>query len=171
MNIPFAHPIAFQNQFVEGFTYTGQYLKGTKVGLDGNVYSYYYGNVTITVTQPFFRISYECWNHGYMGGRDNLGYLEDCATIVPSSFIYTTTFIIAPQPSSTDYPSVTYLKRVHLIQLQPKKWWRLFRWWWWILKKKLVILYNWSNCTKFFLSKIKLLCQEKRNNFCSDNVL
>ena len=107
MNIPFAHPIAFQNQFVEGFTYTGQYLKGTKVGLDGNVYSYYYGNVTITVTQPFFRISYECWNHGYMGGRDNLGYLEDCATIVPSASSTPQPSSSAPQPSSTDYPSVT----------------------------------------------------------------
>ena len=114
MNIPFSHPIAFQNQFVEGFTYTGQYLKGTKVGLDGNVYDYYYGNVTISVTQPFFRISYECWNHGYMGGADNLGYLEDCATIVPSASSTPQPSSSTPEPSSSspspspsNYPSVT----------------------------------------------------------------
>ena len=68
-----SHPIAFQNFGITSLLqYDGQYSVGTKTGLDGNVYEYFYGDVTVTVTGDYGRISYECYNHGYMGGQNNL---------------------------------------------------------------------------------------------------
>ncbi len=68
-----SHPIAFQNFGITSLLqYDGQYSVGTKTGLDGNVYEYFYGDVTVTVTGDYGRISYECYNHGYMGGENNL---------------------------------------------------------------------------------------------------
>jgi hypothetical protein len=103
INVPYSHPIAFLDQFVEGFTYTGQYIRGTKQASDGNVYTYYYGNVTINVQQSFFRISYECWNHGYMGGFENMGFLSDCqSNITPSNTpTRTVTSTLTPTKTST----------------------------------------------------------------------
>lgn len=74
-NVSASHPIAFHNfGKTTNITYDGQYSQGTKLGLDGNSYSYYYGDVTVTVNGDFGLISYECWYHGYMGGRNNLIY-------------------------------------------------------------------------------------------------
>jgi hypothetical protein len=78
-NIPVGHPIAFHNFGKEDrISYTGTNSGGTKAGLDGNTYTYYYGTVTVTVSSDFGTISYECYNHGYMGGEDNLIYNADC---------------------------------------------------------------------------------------------
>lgn len=33
----------------------------------------------MTITGDFGIISYECYNHGYMGGEDNFQYNADCA--------------------------------------------------------------------------------------------
>tara|TARA_R110002020_G_scaffold453806_2_gene668895 strand:- start:11478 stop:14462 length:2985 start_codon:yes stop_codon:yes gene_type:complete len=80
-DVPSAHPIAFHNFGKESrITYTGTASGGTKTGLDGNTYTYYYGNITITVAGDFGTMSYECYNHGYMGGENNLVYNADCLT-------------------------------------------------------------------------------------------
>jgi len=79
-DVPSSHPIAFLNNGKEGVIgYTGTSSGGTKTGLDGNTYTYYYGDVTVTVTGDFGTISYECYNHGYMGGQNNLVYNSSCS--------------------------------------------------------------------------------------------
>lgn len=83
-NIPSTHPIAFYNHGKESLiTYTGTGNGGSKTGLDGNTYTYYYGDVTVTVLGDFETISYECYNHGYMGGENNLTYNATC-TVSPA---------------------------------------------------------------------------------------
>ena len=80
-DVPSAHPIAFHNFGKESrLSYTGTSSGGSKAGLDGNTYTYYYGTVTITVAGDFGTMSYECYNHGYMGGQNNLIYNADCLT-------------------------------------------------------------------------------------------
>ena len=80
-DVPSAHPIAFHNFGKEDkLSYTGTNSGGSKSGLDGNTYTYYYGTVTITVNGDFGTMSYECYNHGYMGGENNLLYNADCLT-------------------------------------------------------------------------------------------
>ena len=109
-NISSSHPIAFHNFGKENtITYTGTNTGGTKVGLDGNTYTYYSGDVTVNVTGDFGIISYECFHHGYMGGEDNLQYNSDCVaeqsptpvegTLTVDSIEYTsdTEFITADQ--------------------------------------------------------------------------
>jgi hypothetical protein len=79
-NVPSAHPIAFLNNGKETLiSYTGTSSGGTKTGADGNTYTYYYGDVTVTVNGDFGTISYECYHHGYMGGQDNLTYNSLCS--------------------------------------------------------------------------------------------
>ena len=79
-NIPDTHPIAFHNNGKESLiSYTGTVNGGTKTGLDGNTYTYYSGDITVTVNDDFGTISYECYNHGYMGGENNLTYNASCA--------------------------------------------------------------------------------------------
>lgn len=83
-NIPSTHPIAFYNHGKESLiTYTGTGNGGSKTGLDGNTYTYYYGDITVTVLGDFETISYECYNHGYMGGENNLSYNATC-TVSPA---------------------------------------------------------------------------------------
>ncbi len=79
-NVPATHPIAFHNNGKESLiSYTGTINGGTKTGLDGNTYTYYAGNITVTVNGDFGTISYECYNHGYMGGENNLTYNVSCS--------------------------------------------------------------------------------------------
>ena len=79
-NVPSAHPIAFHNNGKESLiSYTGAVNAGSKTGLDGNTYTYYSGDVTVTVNGDFGTISYECYHHGYMGGENNLTYNSTCA--------------------------------------------------------------------------------------------
>ncbi len=83
--IPATHPIAFQNNNKTSLiSYTGQYSIGTKTGLDGNTYEYFYGDVTVAVSADFGTISYECYYHGYMGGQNNFVYnAQVCPPIGP----------------------------------------------------------------------------------------
>jgi hypothetical protein len=37
-------------------------------------YSFYYGDIIISVTGDFGTISYYCFYHGYMGGENKLSY-------------------------------------------------------------------------------------------------
>jgi len=79
-NVPDTHPIAFHNNGKESLiSYTGAVNAGSKTGLDGNTYTYYSGDVTVTVNGDFGTISYECYNHGYMGGENNLTYNATCS--------------------------------------------------------------------------------------------
>ena len=80
-NIPSAHPIAFHNNGKTSvFTYTGTNSSGSKTGLDGNTYEYFWGDITLNILGDFGTISYECYNHGYMGGQNNLQYNASCIT-------------------------------------------------------------------------------------------
>jgi len=85
-NVPANHPIAIQNfNLTNVITYTGTNAVGPKTGLDGNTYTYYWGDVTITVIGGYGTVSYECYYHGYMGGQDNLVYNGDeCSAPGPS---------------------------------------------------------------------------------------
>tara|TARA_R110002049_G_scaffold265371_1_gene441485 strand:- start:199 stop:1740 length:1542 start_codon:yes stop_codon:yes gene_type:complete len=69
--VPSAHPIAVLNNGLTGITYTGTVNEGTLV-VGGITYTFYSGDVTITVTGNFGVASYYCKIHGYMGGQDNL---------------------------------------------------------------------------------------------------
>ena len=72
-DIPSSDPIAFLNfGKTAQISYDGQFSQGVKTALDGNQYEYFYGQVTVTVTGDYGNISYECYNHGYMGGQNNL---------------------------------------------------------------------------------------------------
>ena len=102
-NVPSSHPIAFLNNGKESLiSYTGVSTGGTKTAGDGNTYTYYYGDVIITVNGDFGTISYECYYHGYMGGEDNLTYSSTCSSPSP-----TPTGTPAPNPTPTVEPTGT----------------------------------------------------------------
>ena len=85
-NIPSQHPIAFLNSGKESLIeYQGQFNAGSKTGLDGNTYNFFYGDVTLSVSGDYGTISYQCFYHGYMGGQNNLVYdLASCPSQTPS---------------------------------------------------------------------------------------
>ncbi len=119
-DVPAQHPIAFQNfNLTNVITYTGTNTAGTKVGLDGNTYSYYWGDVTITVVGGYGTISYECFYHGYMGGENNLVYNGDVCTVptpppvppTPPTPPTPSTVPPIPSPITTNY-TLTYSEGV-----------------------------------------------------------
>ncbi len=70
-----SHPIAILNNGKTSLiSYTGAVNEGSQTGPDGNTYTYYSGDVTITVSGNFDVVSYACKIHGYMGGQNNLIY-------------------------------------------------------------------------------------------------
>ena len=78
--VPESHPIAFHTNS-NRVTYRGissNLVPVTKIALDGQLRDYYYGVVELTVNGPFDTMSYECYNHGYMGGENNLEYNASC---------------------------------------------------------------------------------------------
>lgn len=89
--IPMSHPIAFLNNGVSTVSYTGTYTGGTKTASDGNSYTYYWGTITLTITGSFSDMDYECYNHGYMGGQDNLTYDASCVAAITTTSTTTTT--------------------------------------------------------------------------------
>ncbi len=94
--VPSTHPIAILNSGkTSAISYTGTTSGGSKTALDGQTYIYYYGNITITVNSDFGTVSYECYNHGYMGGQNNLSYDASCVQPV------TTTTTSAPTTTTT----------------------------------------------------------------------
>lgn len=115
-NVPSAHPIAIQNfNLTNVITYTGTNAVGPKVGLDGNTYTYYWGDVTITVIGGYGVISYECFYHGYMGGQNNLIYNSTTCSIpsaptpgpTPPTPPTPSTVPPVPSPVTTEY-TLTY---------------------------------------------------------------
>ena len=94
--VPSTHPIAILNSGkTSAISYTGTTSRGSKTALDGQTYTYYYGDITITVNSDFGTVSYECYNHGYMGGQNNLSYDASCVQPV------TTTTTSAPITTTT----------------------------------------------------------------------
>ena len=94
--VPSTHPIAILNSGkTSAISYTGTTSGGSKTASDGQTYTYYYGDITITVNSDFGTVSYECYNHGYMGGQNNLSYDASCAQPV------TTTTTSAPTTTTT----------------------------------------------------------------------
>ena len=70
--VPSGHPIAIiNNGKTSQISYTGTSSAGTATGPDGNTYTFYYGDITITVAADFGTVSYYCQIHGYMGGLNN----------------------------------------------------------------------------------------------------
>ena len=100
-NVSSGHPITVLNYGKESLIYVDGTPAGTKIGSDGNSYTYYYGDVTITVQGNYGTVSYECYYHGYMGGQDNLVFSNTCP-ISP-----TPTPTNTPVPTSTVEPTPT----------------------------------------------------------------
>ena len=79
-NIPVGHPIAFHTKDIStpggnpAMAYSGTNIAGSKKGEDDNTYNYYYGTVTLSVTDVFLDTSFECFYHGYMGGKNIFNY-------------------------------------------------------------------------------------------------
>jgi hypothetical protein len=72
-----SHPIAILNNGKTSLiSYTGAVNEGSQTAPDGNTYTYYSGDVTITVSGNFDVVSYACKVHGYMGGQNNLIYTD-----------------------------------------------------------------------------------------------
>lgn len=77
-NVPSTHPIAILNGGVEDkITYSGDNNAGclsvNQTTSDGK-YNFYWGDVYITVTGDFEKVSIYCANHGYMGGKNLFFY-------------------------------------------------------------------------------------------------
>lgn len=74
MNVPQSNPIAFLNKDNEdNFYYDGYYkYKTVSIATDLNEYNYYWGNINITVTEDFGKMSFETLENGYMGGFKKL---------------------------------------------------------------------------------------------------
>lgn len=99
--VPQDHPIAFYSTN-QNLTVSGENNHGSKTGADGVVRSYYYGTVAVSVFGDFQTISYDCYHHGYMGGKDNLSFDPTC----PLPQLITTT-TLAPSVDDTDDETTT----------------------------------------------------------------
>ena len=78
-NVSSSHPIAILNSGVSTLiSYTGSSSSGTKT-VDGNSYTFYHGDVTVTVSGDFGSVSVYCYYHGYMGGYKLLVYSNTCS--------------------------------------------------------------------------------------------
>ena len=78
-NIPTSHPIAILNVGkTSAITYTGdvdkKYSKTVSGTTSDGTYDFYYGNVTITVSDDFDKVSVYCYYHDYMGGKNLFEY-------------------------------------------------------------------------------------------------
>ena len=77
-NIPVTHPMAILNSNNEHISYIGDSHEGSRE-LDGQLYDFYSGDITITVHGDFVTVSIYCINHGYMGGENLLQYSSSCS--------------------------------------------------------------------------------------------
>ncbi len=110
-NVSSGHPITVLNSGKEDLIYVDGIHGGTKIGSDGNTYSYYYGDVIMTVQGNYGTVSYECYYHGYMGGQNNLVFSNTCnpsnPTPTPTSTVEPTATPVPPTPTSTIEPTPT----------------------------------------------------------------
>ena len=83
--VPSGHPFAVLNNGLTGITYTGTVNEGT-LAVGGFTYTFYSGDITITVTADFGVASYYCKIHGYMGGENNfVSVYSEAGLKMPSS--------------------------------------------------------------------------------------
>ncbi len=99
-NIPINNPIAFINKgkedYFEYFGLTDYSLR--RIGPDNNVYTYYYGAVTIRVYGDFGKISLYDYYNGYIGGKYLFQYTDICDYNI--DWNYTGEYLT--QPSTTE---------------------------------------------------------------------
>ena len=79
-NIPDSHPMAVSN--ANNITYVGDVDKKL---VDANGKDYYYGDLTVYVSEDFGTASLICLYHGYMGGENMLVYGPEYALAAPST--------------------------------------------------------------------------------------
>ena len=72
-HIPQAHPIAILN---DNITYIGDDDKKLIKVVNGITRNFYYGDITVTITQNFDVESVYCYYHGYMGGNNIFKYIH-----------------------------------------------------------------------------------------------
>lgn len=80
-NISSNHPIAILNSGKQNsISYTGDNAKKSTSTITGTTadgtYDFYYGDVTVTVTDNFDKVSIYCRIHGYMGGENLIVYAQ-----------------------------------------------------------------------------------------------
>lgn len=84
--VPASHPIAFLNNGKESqVIYSGTNAQSPpKYGPDGNLYIYYWGDVTVTVFSNFGILSYADYFFGYYGGQNNIVFASPCTVLIPT---------------------------------------------------------------------------------------
>ena len=76
-NVPKQHPIGFVINDLSKFEVIEGDQEDVKI-VDGYFIMHYTGRVRFEVLGDFGTISYHCFNHGYMGGKNRLKYTEKC---------------------------------------------------------------------------------------------
>lgn len=71
LDIPEQHPMAILNKSI---SVKGDESKKMSKKVDGVEYDFYYGNLTMIVSNIEQPISVYCYYHGYMGGKNILKY-------------------------------------------------------------------------------------------------
>ena len=75
--VPKEHPIGFVTDDVSKL----EVIEGEEFGikiLEGYFIMHYWGNIKFQVKGDFGTMSYHCYNHGYMGGKDRLKFIDSC---------------------------------------------------------------------------------------------
>jgi hypothetical protein len=79
-NIPETHPMAIISNS-NLISYIGDTTKKQVKTVDGNIYNFYHGDISLNVSGDFTNASTYCYNHGYMGGLDIFTFTEQCNLI------------------------------------------------------------------------------------------
>ena len=74
LQVPSSHPIGFVS---DSLSVTGGVFEGTRV-VENKPTEHYSGTIYLTVSEPFTVASYNCYYHGYMGGKNNLIFSNTC---------------------------------------------------------------------------------------------
>ena len=78
-NISSAHPMAIIDVGIENtITYSGDPNKKSQKRVNGIMYNFYHGDMTVNVNSNFNTASVYCLHHGYMGGDNILNYTSLC---------------------------------------------------------------------------------------------
>ena len=106
-DIPIEHPLTILNYGKENIIYiVGDKTKKFIRLVSGVRYEFYYGNIGLYVNGDFDTMSFYCYHHGYMGGRNILRYSEDVCYKVKESENNTTLLPLPPPeapPTPTNY--------------------------------------------------------------------
>lgn len=78
-NIPKSHPMTILSSSKSTHNqYSGESDKGIIKYINGQKHTFYYGTLTIYITEEFDSLSMYCYNHGFMGGQNALVYSKVC---------------------------------------------------------------------------------------------